>query len=173
MEKDTLSAKSFISPWLNLYSVWMSSVYEAAINYSLDSAMRRYIRHPSEIPITYEVDRKSGESKKLRDVSRGGLCFTSGQFLQKGHTISIEISLNSEKFKAEGRVAWCRSEGDHFSVGVQFDDNSTQFSVRMVEQICHIEHYRSIILEREGRLLSSEQAAEEWVEKYAADFPSS
>ena len=57
-------------------------------------------------------------------------------------------------------------------MGVQFTDSTTQFSVRMVEQICHIEHYRAEVLRVENRDLTSEEAAKEWVEKFAADFPS-
>jgi hypothetical protein len=38
----------------------------------------------------------------------------------------------------------------------------------MVEQICFIEHYKNEVLETEGRALTSEQAAAEWIEKYGA-----
>ena len=41
----------------------------------------------------------------------------------------------------------------------------------MVEQICHIEQYRREVLKKEGRRLSSEEAASEWIVKYASDFP--
>jgi len=43
--------------------------------------------------------------------------------------------------------------------------------VRMIEQICYIEHYRKEVLLNEGRRITSEQAALEWIEKYAQDFP--
>ncbi|MEQ8937648.1 MAG: PilZ domain-containing protein, partial [Gammaproteobacteria bacterium] len=45
------------------------------------------------------------------------------------------------------------------------------FLLRMVEQLCHIEHYRNEIARVEGRELSSEQAAQEWISKYAESFP--
>ena len=41
----------------------------------------------------------------------------------------------------------------------------------MVEQICHIEHYRIKVKENDGRDLNIEEAAQEWIEKYARDFP--
>jgi hypothetical protein len=44
--------------------------------------------------------------------------------------------------------------------------------VRLIEQICYIEHYRQEVLISEGRKLTSEQAALEWIEKFAQDFPS-
>jgi hypothetical protein len=41
----------------------------------------------------------------------------------------------------------------------------------MVEQVCHIESYKQQILKSEGRKLSPEEAAVEWVSKFAANFP--
>jgi hypothetical protein len=40
-----------------------------------------------------------------------------------------------------------------------------------VEQICHIEQYKADVLLSEGRRLNGEQAALEWIEKFARDFP--
>ncbi len=42
---------------------------------------------------------------------------------------------------------------------------------RMVEQICHIEQYKNEILKAEGRQLDSKQAALEWIQKFASEFP--
>jgi hypothetical protein len=41
------------------------------------------------------------------------------------------------------------------------------FILCMVEQICHIEHYRRAVHESQGRTLSSREAAIEWIEGYA------
>ena len=41
----------------------------------------------------------------------------------------------------------------------------------MIEQVCHIEHYRKEVMLREGRELSAQEAAREWISKYAGDFP--
>lgn len=43
--------------------------------------------------------------------------------------------------------------------------------MRMIEQICHIEHYRKEVERQEGRRLSSQDAADEWISRYAGDFP--
>jgi len=43
-------------------------------------------------------------------------------------------------------------------------------AMRMIEQACHIEHYRKVWSEK-GRQLSAEEAAKEWIEQYAAAFP--
>jgi hypothetical protein len=41
----------------------------------------------------------------------------------------------------------------------------------MVEQLCHIEHYRKEVRDTEGRILDGEAAAREWISKFAAKFP--
>ena len=74
-------------------------------------------------------------------------------------------------FEVRGQVVWCRSESGVFEIGVAFLDPSDLFQVRMVEQICHIEQYKADVLASEGRRLNGEQAAQEWIEKFAGDFP--
>ncbi|MEX1199074.1 MAG: PilZ domain-containing protein [Pseudohongiellaceae bacterium] len=135
--------------------------------------MRRYIRHPSDIPISFSVGSASdsAEAPRLRNVGLGGLCFSSDIPWQSGAPIHIEIPVSDEDFVADGVVVWCRKEGGRYCVGVDFRDQSTQFSIRMVEQLCHIEHYRAEVLRAEGRALTSEEAAKEWIKKYAANFP--
>ncbi len=165
MERDSKELGLFFNPWLDFYAEWLNSISER------ENAMRRFIRHPSDIPIAYSLGKSSDFTDRLRDVSRGGLCFVSDSPVPSGTTIKIEIGLEDSPFQAEGTVAWCRRENGGYAVGVAFSDSSTQYSVRMIEQICHIEQYRHQMRESEGRELSSEEAAREWVEKYAADFP--
>jgi hypothetical protein len=43
----------------------------------------------------------------------------------------------------------------------------------MVEQVCAIDRYRRQVLEQEGRTLSRDEAASEWITKYAGRFPTS
>ena len=58
-----------------------------------------------------------------------------------------------------------------YEVGVEFVMPDDEYRARMVEQLCYIEHYKRRVQAREGRELSGEQAAREWIEKYAAHFP--
>jgi hypothetical protein len=74
-------------------------------------------------------------------------------------------------FEILGRVVWCKEGSGLFDVGVEFLEPEGAFQARMVEQICHIEQYKKDVLEKEGRQLTGEQAALEWIGKYAADFP--
>jgi hypothetical protein len=138
-----------------------------------NSNMRRYIRHPSDIPIEYQVDKEDSRVKqeRLTNVSRGGLSFFSARKLRPGTWICIRISSVQPNFEARAQVAWCRAQRAGFLVGAAFTESSDMFRVRMIEQICHIEHYKSEVLATEGRRLDGEQAAREWIHKFAGEFP--
>jgi hypothetical protein len=132
--------------------------------------MRRYIRHPSDVPIEFSI--AGAEAREaLKDVSGGGLCFRAHLRIPPGADIHLVIPVRAPPFEADGVVAWCREAGREYEVGVRFYGESSGFSLRMVEQICYIEQYRRDILQHEGRHLSGEQAAAEWIALYAERFP--
>lgn len=133
--------------------------------------MRKYIRHPSDIPIEINgIDMQDIES--LHDVSFGGLSFISKNRIKPDSKISITIKFVTPFFVSLTIVKWCRKHGDHYDVGVSFCDPEDAYRARMIEQICHIEHYKREVLIKEGRKLTGEQAALEWIQRYAAKFPS-
>lgn len=134
--------------------------------------MRKFIRHPSDIPIeVYLEDVVSHKREYLNNVGVGGLSFKSKVYLEKETVIKVKIPLVKPVFEATGRVAWCEQADGYFNVGVEFLEVDSAFRARMVEQVCHIEHYKKEILEKEGRTLSGEEAAVEWIKKYADLFP--
>jgi hypothetical protein len=134
--------------------------------------MRKYIRHPSDIPITYNrVNVAADQKEYLKNISIGGLCFESQRYIEQGTVLSIQISLTTPTFEEQGVVIWCQPNSEYYDVGVQFMNEDTSFRVRMVEQVCYIEHYKHEVLAKEGRKLSGEEAAVEWITKYAKDFP--
>ncbi len=134
--------------------------------------MREYIRHPSTIPLEVRImDRPGPRSEYLNNVSVGGLSFRSQSRLETGIRISVRIPLLGEFVQVSGQVVWCHEQRGAFEVGVAFLDKEEAFRTRMVEQICHIEQYKSQVWEREHRQITSEQAAEEWIKKFAASFP--
>ena len=133
--------------------------------------MRSFIRHPTDIPIEILLENEPCKREPLRNVSRGGLCFLSPQAAPVGGHITVRIALTSPPFEAACRVTWCQPDGSAWQVGVEFLDQDILFRLRMVEQICHIEHYRRTVRENQGRALSSHEAAIEWIERYADAFP--
>jgi len=135
--------------------------------------MRSFIRHPSEIPI--EVITQPNElltDQPLRDVSLGGLAIRADACLELGTQVRVRVALVKPPFEAAGRVVWCREREGGYDVGIEFAEQSDLFRARMVEQVCHIEQYRREVHEREGRTLTGQEAAREWISRYAADFPS-
>lgn len=135
-------------------------------------SMREYIRHPSDIPVELEVERPHlNRTQHLKNVSVGGLSFCSGERLEPDAIVRIRIPLVDPAFQAKGRVAWCRPSGERYEVGIELLAKEEAFRARMVEQICHIEHYKQRVERTEGRHLSSEEAAQEWIGRYAGNFP--
>lgn len=132
---------------------------------------RLYIRHPSTIPIAFKVS-SDVKNTRVTDVGEGGLCFVCQHPIEAGEQIHIIISCIRPDFDADGVVRWCKQDGNDYLIGVAFQERSVAFSVRMIEQICHIEDYRKLIKNEQGIELSSEQAAEQWIKKYAHTFPS-
>jgi len=138
----------------------------------MTNAERQFLRHPSDVPISYSLrELVADRSDYLRNIGEGGLCFRSRIAIAPGTGIHIEIPIAKPVFEAEGIVVWCRDvEGAH-EVGVRFDGVDVEYGLRMVEQVCQIEHYRRKMLVREGRVLTGEEAAMEWIQKYASHFP--
>lgn len=134
--------------------------------------MRQYIRHPTDIPLHYRVaNAPENGHPYLHDVSTGGLSFTSDQCFETGQVLTIQIHVSDPPFETQGKVVWCHPRDERYQVGICFDSMEQAFALRMVEQICHIEKYREVVRELEHRELSSEEAAHEWIERHAQDFP--
>ena len=133
---------------------------------------RRFIRHTADVPI--EVRAVPGDTAVVQqgtNVSEGGLAFVSDTCLDTEGTIEVRIPEVEPPFEAHARVVWCRPEDGRYLVGVQFLDASDTFKARMVEQVCTIEKYRRDVREQEGRELNSQEAAAEWIQKFAGRFP--
>lgn len=140
--------------------------------------LRQYIRHPTDIPIECSVpdspdtpDTRAEAKSRMRNVSRSGLCFTTRTRIEPGSQIKLKIPVNNVDFEVIGVVMWRNDMDGSYEMGVKFTDEQTEYSIRMVEQLCHIEQYRQQVQEREGREISSEEAGKEWVKKFASDFP--
>ncbi len=146
----------------------------------MNEEQRQYIRHPASIPIVYALAAPARDhanpanvlKEPLCNISLGGLCFRSDLPLEQGTAIVVTINLVRPLFQEQARVVWCRQSDDqHYDIGVQFLDRNTGSRARIVEQICHIEQYKHDVGKNEGRNLSGEEAAIEWIRQYADDFP--
>ncbi|MBW8830241.1 MAG: PilZ domain-containing protein [Burkholderiales bacterium] len=135
--------------------------------------MRQFIRHPVDVPVEIGIAAMGPPSAvHTHDISMGGLALRSRVAVAPGADVAIRIGFVQPTFEARARVAWCRPhEEDGFELGVTFLDTQDAFLARMVEQVCHIEDYRQSVRRLEGRELSAEEAAVEWIDQYAAQFP--
>ena len=134
--------------------------------------MRTFIRHPADIPVEIEIQASpQHRQRRTSNVSYGGLAFISDCMLEPGTQIRVRIEVVDPTFEADGFVTYCRQEAGQYQVGVEFIHRDDLFIARMVEQICHIQHYKQQVAALEGRKLSEQEAASEWINKYASRFP--
>ena len=135
--------------------------------------MRKFIRHPISIPIEVSITNNSTSNAKSNatDLGAGGLAFKTSCSIEPGTVICITIPFIQPEFKTDARVVWCRKRLKGTELGVEFLTCNDAYKVRMVEQVCYIENYKNMVKRKEGRYLTSQQAASEWIKKFAVDFP--
>ena len=138
-------------------------------------SIRRFIRHPSDIPIRVALERVEDEvdddDTTLTNVSLEGLAFISRRRLEILDRVRVCFPLLQKDNCLTGAVVWCEKTAEGYEVGLEFDRSEELFRLRMIEQLCHIEHYRREIESRHGRILTPEEAAREWISEYAGNFP--
>ncbi len=141
--------------------------------------MRKFVRHPSSIPIEISVGRAQNEPEprnipelvnipQFVNISHGGFACAVDEPIAVGSSIQLRIPRIWPDYRGCGVVVWCRETPPRFEVGIEFGQQDS-FKAKMVEQLCQIEHYRKVAQD-EGRELSSEQAADEWIALYACEF---
>lgn len=135
--------------------------------------MRSFIRHDNELPIHVCLEADASGTDRLRNVSQGGLSFCHPTVLPVGGQVRVTMAANGSLFEAPCRVVWCRPEGEAWQVGVAFLEQDDLFRARMFEQVGQIEQYRQQECLNKGRNLSCQEAAIEWIGKFAAMFPRS
>jgi hypothetical protein len=135
--------------------------------------MRNYIRHPTSIPIHVSTGAHDNAQVMVNNLSAGGLCFFTDIPVKVGSVVDLMIPCIAPDYQGEGVIVWRRNQPPQgFEVGVRFANDDEYFRVRMVEQVCQIEEYRQQLAEV-GRDLSTEEAALEWIKRFAANFDES
>lgn len=138
-----------------------------------NTAIRRHVRHvtgiPVEVNLEYHQNYEASEDT-ITNVSIGGLCFIASDRLDIDEPIQVRFPVLDENTSIDGKVAWCNKTERGYEVGLEFTDPEEVERLKMIDQICQIENFRRDLEQRDGRRLSSEQAAREWISKYAGDF---
>jgi len=146
-----------------------SRQYSATID---DGLLSGFIHHPSAFPLSCKRLWFNREKNHSTDNEKAiGLCFRSEKYLKPGIKIEISIPLRGEVQNFRGKVVLVRNMEDHFEIGMWLMPADAH-RARVVEQICHIETYLRTKRHQDGPFVNDERVAEEWVNKYAAAFPS-
>ncbi|EPJ48158.1 MAG: hypothetical protein OFPII_07330 [Osedax symbiont Rs1] len=132
-----------------------------------------FIHHPTEVPVKMVVSENQFPLPCINEKSSTGVYIHTETRYIVNTCVEVEINVQTPAFFAKGYV--CCSEplkdGIGFETGVVFDCPDTAFAVRMIEQVCYIEQYRQQVSLTEGRELSIDLAAAEWITQHAANFP--
>ncbi|MFA6600192.1 MAG: PilZ domain-containing protein [Candidatus Omnitrophota bacterium] len=134
---------------------------------------RRFYRHPLTKPIQYQAyQARSADRTSTVDVSEGGMCFLAGQPLAKGTKLHLKIPVGDQVFELQAQVAYCNQDDrvSMFRTGVAFLDAESAFRAKLAEEMIQINVYREKVSRELGREVSEEEAAREWIEKYAKNF---
>ncbi len=131
-----------------------------------------FLRHPSDVPINVNAISPSMAPDSHRMHAKNiGLAFKNSSFLRCGIFVKITIPIVQPCFELCGYISRCSKRGHAYEVRVLLMSDMDAMRVRMVEQICYIEHYRRSEAENTGRVISGNEAALEWIRKYASSFP--
>ena len=122
------------------------------------------------MPLTLDVTGQKLPTR-LSNISLGGLCFFWPTPLSKGSLIKIHIPVKEKRFDIKGAVTYSREIDKHqYETGVAFLDTPNAFRAKLAEELLQIVKFRKTESERLGYELSEEEAAERWVDEYAARF---
>ena len=139
------------------------------------TTIRRYIRHPVDIPIQVSAESTETDDDEtdltITNVGLGGLAFLSSRPFEVLQRVTISIPILDQDNQLTGNIVWCEKSDRGYEIGIEFEKSRDNYRLRMIEQICHIEHYRREVERVEGRKLDSQEAAQEWIAAYAKDFP--
>ena len=138
------------------------------------------IKHPDDIPLNYRVMDQpvlKVEQAGREEVMASGMVFTTQHSVPTHTAIEIDITVRDECLTLCGVVKNCvqinevnADQAALYEVAVCFREGHDSHTMRMVEQVCHIEHYHQAWLSK-GRNLTADEAAKEWIGRFAPVFP--
>lgn len=131
-----------------------------------------FVAHPRDLPleITLIEDQFFPNIDKERAGFVGITCLTSRPF-HIGCSVKITLEEIDPNFCVSGRIVSCNKEANDYTIAIEFPTKEECYCVRMIEQLSQIEDYRRQA-KHAGRRLNYNEAAAEWIQKFAANFPS-
>jgi hypothetical protein len=155
-----------LQAWMGYRCHWVEELSAEVCNFE------GFIKHPPEIPLDFSLEPSPQfVALHLVKLHEGGMVFGTDTALPIGARIQLTINLKGLELVLHGLVTHCILTGQsRCDVGVQFENDNEHYAMRMIEQACHIEHYRGLV-KKAGRELSEHEAAAEWIAQFASCFP--
>jgi hypothetical protein len=136
----------------------------------MSSNERQFPRLTSDLPVAVSFGEVlASESAYLNDISAGGVGFNAMVPLEPGAVLVLQLPPGRPVLSTPIKVVWCRRVGLHYAVGAEFLSKNMALRERIVEMVQQIEDYRSTTA-RDGRSLSAQHAAIEWIDRFGKDF---
>ena len=137
------------------------------------SEIRKYVRQVTGIPVEVTLDYSeniNADDDTITNISLGGLALVAEDPLDIGEFIQVRCPILNNEAQLSGKVIWCEKSLSGYEVGLEFNDPTEIEQLKIIDQICDIEQFRTQVAEQEGRHLSSEQATREWVSQHTGNF---
>lgn len=130
--------------------------------------MNQYVEHPAEIPVEASLLPECFEARENDPF--WGLKIPSTHPMQANSKVELRFALGSRTIGAVGQVVRCMPHEQGYVVWVRFASFVECHKARLGEQACQIESWIRN-LEKAGILFNRCDAEQEWLSKYAANFP--
>lgn len=135
---------------------------------------RSFIRHPIHTPLQLHIPTEAAPiPSEAVDLSLGGLSFLWRNRLPRGENINLDILIKEKIFSINARVVFSKEDRKtgKYRTGVCFVDRPSAFKARIAEEALEIIEYRKNLSKELGRSVTEEEAAKKWVQRFAAEFP--
>ena len=128
-------------------------------------------RYPLHVPIRLRAPGHDEMRSRTGDLSAGGLCFESPEWLPEGTAVEVELPLGEQRMRLTGTLLPCRASAEGaWRIPVRFVEPSTRFRMKLAEQILRIHELQRELSDLRGEHVTTEEAAAEWVRVYAREF---
>ena len=133
---------------------------------------RQYTRHRISVPLTVRAASEGAELRStVGDLSEGGLCFACSTPFETGASIEVSLPIADVRFTLIGTVTRSTPTDDGgYCVAIAFLHPEVSFRMKLAEQLLRIQELRKELARERGEDVTPEEAARQWVERYAAEF---
>ena len=140
----------------------------------VEKERRKFFRHRISVPLQLSLSNDASPfASESSDISLGGLCFNWKKRIPKGRLLNVTIPVKERLFVVQGKVAWCKEDrkSGYYKTGICFLDGSSAFKAKLAEEALEILEYRKKRSKELDREMTEEEAAKEWIQQFAAQFP--